>query len=247
LQPSAQPDSVLSPQPSVLNAFVIGRSAQGRDILAWRFGEGQRILLLVGGIHTGFEINTVMLVNDLIAHFESAPAEILPGVSLIFVPLANPDGLSRGRTLDGRFNANGVDLNRNWGCEWSAEAYFQNQSVNPGARAFSEPETQALSVFIRQLQPDAVIFYHSAADGVFAGNCGDDHGSAELAAVLGEATGYSYGEPFTAYPVTGTGASWVDGQGIPAVDLELSSGRDTQFERNLKGIQAAQMWLIGSY
>lgn len=239
-------DSVLGTRHSQLASFPIGRSAQGRDILAWRFGEGERILLLVGGMHTGFEVNTVELINELIAYYEGAPAEILPGISLIFIPVANPDGLTQGRALDGRFNANRVDLNRNWGCEWSAEAYFQSQTVNPGARAFSEPETQALSVFIRQIQPRAVIFYHSAADGIFAGNCGDDHGSAELAAVLGEATGYSYSKPFTAYPVSGTAASWVDGQGIPAVDLELSSGRDTQFERNLKGIQAAQSWLLAA-
>jgi hypothetical protein len=228
---------------SALTPFPIGRSTQGRDILAWRLGTGERVLLTVGGIHTGFETNTVTLVNELIAYFESAPSEILPGVSLIFIPVANPDGLTLGRELDGRFNANQVDLNRNWGCEWSADARFQNQTVNAGSQAFSEPETQALSVFIRQIQPAAVIFYHSAADGIFAGNCGGDHGSAELAKVLGEASGYSYGKPFTAYPVTGTAASWVDGQGIPAVDLELTSSQETQFERNLKGIIAVQFWL----
>ncbi len=247
-QPTADsfPHSALGTRNSKLTPFLIGRSTQGRDILAWRLGTGERILLIVGGIHTGFETNTVTLVNELIAHFEGAPAEILPGVSLIFIPVANPDGLTLGRELDGRFNANEVDLNRNWGCEWSAEAYFQDQRVNAGTQAFSEPETQALSVFIRQIQPSAVIFYHSAADGIFAGNCGGDHGSAALAAVLGEATGYSYGKPFTAYRVTGTAASWVDGQGIPAVDLELTSSQETQFERNLKGIIAVQFWLAAN-
>jgi hypothetical protein len=199
---------------------------------------------LVGGIHGGFEANTVMLVNELMAYYEGAPAEIVTGISLIFIPVANPDGLALGRTLDGRFNANRVDLNRNWGCEWSEEAYFQTRQVNPGEHAFSEPETQVLSVFIRQIKPAGVIFYHSAADGIFAGNCGSDHGSAAFARVLGEASGYSYGRPFSAYPVTGTAASWVDGQGIPAVDLELNSSRETQFERNLMGIKAVQEWLM---
>lgn len=227
------------------NTFLIGQSAGGQDIFGWRFGQGERILLLVGGMHGGYEGNTVTLMNELIAHLEANPADVLPGISIILVPVANPDGLALGRQAEGRFNANHVDLNRNWGCEWSPDAVWRNQQVDPGPHAFSEPETQALAAFIRQVHPAAVVFYHSAADGVFAGECDGDHGSARLAAVLGEATGYTYGEAFSAYAVTGTAASWVDGQGIPAVDLELSTSRSSEFERNLRGVQVAQAWLLG--
>ena len=44
--PSGTP--VLTRVPSA-NTFVIGQSAGGRDILAWRFGTGSKVLLLVGG------------------------------------------------------------------------------------------------------------------------------------------------------------------------------------------------------
>lgn len=236
------PVATLAPQG---NSFVVGQSAQGRDITGWTFGDGPRVLLIVGGIHTGFESNTVMLVNELVAHFQATPASVLPGMRLILIPVANPDGLVVGRQAAGRFNANGVDLNRNWGCEWSEDAYWQDQRVDPGARAFSEPETQALARLIRETQPAAAIFYHSAADGIFSGDCPDGGVSDELARVLGEASGYSYGRPFSAYRVTGTAASWVDGQGIPAVDLELTGTRDTEFVRNLRAIQAAQCWITG--
>ncbi len=225
------------------NVFVVGQSAQGRDILGWRFGAGEKVLLLVGGIHGGFEANTVALVNEIIAYFEGDPANVVPGVTLIIVPVANPDGLAQGRTAAGRFNANEVDLNRNWGCEWSAEAFWQNRQVKAGERAFSEPETQALGRLIRDTPVSAAIFYHSAANGIFAGDCEDRGISADFAAMLGEATGYPYGQPFTAYRVTGTAASWVDGLGIPAVDLELTGTRETEFERNLRGVMAAQVWL----
>lgn len=225
------------------NTFTLGTSVEGRDILAWQFGSGEHVLLLVGGIHTGFEANTVLLVNELIAHFESVPADVLPGIRLVLVPLLNPDGLALGRRAEGRFNANRVDLNRNWGCEWSAEAYWKDELVNPGPRAFSEPETLALAQWIRTQRPSAALFYHSAASGVFAGNCNDGHGSDELAAVLGEATGYAYGQPFTAYPVSGTESNWVDGLGIPAVDVELSGTRESEFTRNLNGVMAVQRWL----
>jgi len=223
----------------------IGQSVEGRDIVAHHFGTGPRSLLLVGGMHGGWEENTVTLVSEMIVHFQANPQDILPGLSLVLVPVANPDGMAHGRVEAGRFNANQVDLNRNWGCNWSAEARWRDQAVNAGPRPFSEPETSALSAFIQVLRPAAVLFYHSAAGGIFAGNCGGDHGSMLMSQVLGEATGYSYGQPFTAYRVTGTAASWVDGLGIPAADVELVTWTDSEFERNLRGVMALQRWLAG--
>ena len=90
------------------------------------------------------------------------------------------------------------------------------------------------------------MFYHSAARGVFAGGCDGDHGSQALAAVLGEAANYPYGEEFTAYPVSGTEANWVDGQGIPSVDVELTTTQSSEFTRNLNGVMAVQCWLVGA-
>ncbi len=241
--PTATPVQTLPPQGDV---FVVGQSSGGRDIWGWRFGAGSKILLLVGGVHAGFEANTVVLMNEMIAHFQSTPADVLPGMTVMIVPVMNPDGLVQGRQAQGRFNGNNVDLNRNWGCEWSAEAYWQQRQVDPGPHAFSEPETLALAQLVRDFQPASAIFYHSAAAGIFAGDCEGGHGSDRLAAVLGEATGYAYGAVFSAYPVTGTAASWVDGQGIPSVDLELSGTRATEFIRNLRGVLAVQRWLTGS-
>jgi len=242
------PEAVLAPPAVTLipadNTFVVGQSVQGRDILAWRFGGGEKIVLVVGGIHAGFEANTVMLVNELVNHFSATPADVLPGITLILIPAANPDGLMLGRESGGRFNANDVDLNRNWGCEWSATAYWQDKRVNPGGVAFSEPETRAIGQLIRDLRPGAAIFYHAAARGVFAGNCVGDHGSAALAAVIGEASGYPYSEAWSAYPVSGTAATWADGLGVPAVDLELSGTRETEFVPNLRALMAVQAWLL---
>ncbi|MBZ0286347.1 MAG: hypothetical protein K8I30_01935, partial [Anaerolineae bacterium] len=90
-----------------------------------------------------------------------------------------------------------------------------------------------------------VLFYHSAAGGVYAGSCNGDHGSAFMSQILGQATGYSYGQVFSAYRVTGTAASWVDGEGIPSADVELLSWDESEFERNLAGVMALQEWLVG--
>ncbi|NWF69822.1 MAG: hypothetical protein HXY40_12125 [Chloroflexi bacterium] len=227
-------------------AFIVGYSAGGRPITAHTFGTGAIIIMLVGGIHGGWEANTVALVQELIAHFSGSPADVLPGIMLLLIPTANPDGLVRGREISGRFNDNHVDLNRNWGCEWSPEAEWRDGPVNPGARAFSEPETQALALLIQQMRPAVVLFYHSAADGIFEGRCDNTTSSLAMATVLGEATGYRYGEPFTAYRVTGTAANWVDGQGIPSADVELTRWQSSEFARNLRGVMALQCWLSGA-
>ncbi len=242
---------VAVPQPEVRgpinlpDAFYYGRSIDGRDLYARRIGTGTTVIMLVGGIHGGFESNTTDLVNQLITHFERAPSQVLPSVSLLLIPAANPDGLARGRTLAGRFNANGVDLNRNWGCGWEPNAFFQNQQVNPGIQPFSEPESAALAALINDIRPAIVLFYHSAANGIYAGSCGGDGRSATLAQVLGIATGYPFGTPFNAYPISGTAPSWVDSLNIASADVELSSADNAEFERNLNGVMALQCWVVG--
>lgn len=200
------------------------------------------MILLVGGVHTGFETNTVGLLNELRDYFAVTPQTILPDISLVFVPVLNPDGLERGRQISGRFNANGVDLNRNWGCGWSAEAVFRTTPVSPGHAAFSEPETLALGSLIQQMRPAAVLFYHAAARGVFPGNC-EKFVSSDLAQVYSTASGYPYSTEFGEYSVTGSAPAWVDSQGIPAIDVELASADETEFIINLNAIRAVMAWL----
>ncbi len=247
--PTAAPQPTISPLPPTPDlaavSGVVGSSVEGKPITWQRFGTGDTVLLLVGGIHGGWEKNTVDLMNQLIDHFTSTPQDVLPGMALVIIPVANPDGLSYGQIPRGRFNGDGVDLNRNWPCDWSRDAFWRQERVNPGIRAFSEPETVALADFMLQIRPAAALFYHSAAGGVFAGNCGGDHGSASLSKVLGQAAGYSYGSDFSAYPVTGTASNWADGQGIASADVELITATDSEYDRNLRGVMAVQRWLLG--
>lgn len=236
-------DSVTgTPVPSP-DAWVFGASAGGKELIARRFGAGERVLMLVGGIHGGWEANTVELMRLLTDHFTTHPEDIPPNFSVIVVADFNPDGSAYPGIPRGRFNGSGVDLNRNWGCNWSSTAFWSQQRINPGLTPFSEPESRALRDLMLTERPAAALFYHSAASGVYAGACDGDHGSAELSAVLGAATGYSYGSAFSAYPVTGTAVDWADGQGIPAADVELASHADSEFERNLRGVRAVLAWM----
>jgi len=101
-----------------------------------------------------------------------------------------------------------------------------------------------LASLIQETQPSAVLFYHAAADGVFAGTCGDNPDlSANLAEVYGFASGYPYGGEFDAYKVSGTAPAWVNSIGIPSADIELSSDDNAEFDRNLRALQALQRWI----
>ncbi|MGQ9908562.1 MAG: M14 family metallopeptidase [Candidatus Flexifilum sp.] len=225
---------------------ILALSVEGRPIAARRIGTGGRVLLLVGGIHGGWEANTTGLMFALLDRFAARPGDLPPDTALIIIPAANPDGTARGATPAGRFNARGVDLNRNWGCGWSAAAVWRDRPVDPGPRAFSEPESRALAEYIQRTRPAAVLFYHSAANGIFPGECADAPGSADsqaFSAAVGAASGYPCCGGFSAYAVTGTAAAWIDGQGIPAADVELRRHDALDLEANIAGVGAALAWI----
>lgn len=231
---------------------IIGFSAGGRAIEVFSFGDGPNHVVFVGGIHGGFEWNSVLLAHEIIDYFNAYREDIPAGVTIDIIPAANPDGLFRvtgsaGRflpewvaepTQPGRFNDNGVDLNRNWDCEWSPSARWGGRSVDPGSAPFSEPETRAMRDYLLALLPRAVVFWHSMANLVAPASCeGQDAGSGLLATTYGEASGYPVG-PFTAYEVTGDASAWAAGQGIPAIVVELETKDGSESGRNLAGVLA---------
>lgn len=248
--PSLTPSPTATPYPTLFiptstpypdtPQFSIGQSWEGRDIWAWQFGGGPTSIVLVGGIHGGAEANTVRLADLLVSHFHQQPEQVLPGIHLYIIPTVNPDGLSRGSSLAGRLNSRQVDLNRNWGCEWADTAYFRKTPVSPGPRPFSEVETLALRAFFLAVSPDTVLFYHSAAGGVFMGQCGDSSPGADwLGPLLDGATGYRV-RKFTAYEVSGDASNWLAERGVPSAVVELFSGDRPEFDRNLAGVMALQ-------
>jgi hypothetical protein len=235
------PPATFYPEDQVIS---IGESWEGRELKMWQFGSGQHVIVLIGGIHAGFEANTVRLGELLVEHFKHNPADVLPDVHLYIMPLANPDGLRYGDTLKGRLNSRGVDLNRNWGCEWSDEANVHNTPVSPGTRPFSEIETFTLRAFLAAVEPEAVVFYHSAVGGIFMGECqGVQPGSDWMPIVLERATGYPH-RRFTYYDVTGDATNWLAERGIPSAVIELATANQPEFEQNLAGVIALQCYLV---
>jgi len=198
---------------------------------------------LVGGIHGGSEANAYRVARELLDYFTAHPQAVPEEVTLWIVPSVNPDGLAQGT----RFNAHEVDLNRNAdtdldGCagnDWQP-AIYTTQGVFPtagGPYPFSEPETQLMRDHLTMMH--VVVFYHSQGGMVLAAGCRARSPSVTLAQVLAEATGYKFPpEGWTAYPTTGTIADYLADQGVAVSEVELSNRRDTEFERNLKGVLA---------
>lgn len=242
LTPSPTPAPSPKPTATSLPASqIIGYSIKGRPITAYRFGTGFYQVALVGDIHGGYEVNTRQLLVELKTHFESHPDDVPPTVTLWLIPIANPDGLAQDR----RFNARGVDLNRNAdtdldGCagnDWQPDT-FTSDGQNRGAGGdypFSEPETRALADFLRQMH--IVVSYHSYAGAIFPGGCGTHGPTLRLAQILAEATGYDLpAEGWTAYPTTGGLADYLTDLGVAAA--EIADWEHTELARNLRGVLA---------
>lgn len=242
---------------------VIGKSAGGRDIVAYHFGaaSGARELLLIGGIHGGYSWNTAKVAYEAMAHLEANPSLVLEGMRVTVIPVLNPDGLSKVLSADkvggpfaapdvddseaarvaGRFNGNKVDLNRNFDCDWREDATWQSKSVSGGVAAFSEPESQAVKSYIEANQVEAAIVWYSSAGGVFASNCHDGvlAGTKTLLAAFAKASGYPAHEEFNFYEVTGDMTNWLAKQEVPAISVLLTDHDGTEWEKNRKGIEAA--------
>jgi hypothetical protein len=131
---------------------TIGYSVEGRPIELWSDPAGPNGTLIIGGVH-GDEPGSIDLVREF-----APPA----GHPVALLPLANPDSFAR----DSRYNARGVDINRNAGFNWRAD------SEEPSGHApWSEPETRALQEFILTWRPAKIVALHWAlgeidADGV---------------------------------------------------------------------------------
>lgn len=226
--------------------FVIGHSAGGRELYAYRLGVGPSARAIIGGLHGGYESNTVRLVNQALEYLRASTTTIPMSVTLYVVPLANPDGLARGTdAIYGRMNANDVDLNRNWDYHWQMTATHGSRPVSAGTIAFSEPETAALRDLILTREIETVIFYHSSLGKILPAAEVTKTATIELAKMMAQVTGYPYSpEGVPGQVTTGDAIDWLSTQGITAIEIELANHQDIEWERNRRGILAFMNWAI---
>ena len=238
-------------------ATVIGQSVDGRDITAYTYGQGETHLLFVGGIHGGYEWNSVLLAYQFMDYLEANPDFISKNLTVAIVPSANPDGIYKvtgkeGRFVSadvstnqsilatGRFNAHEVDLNRNFDCKWQPKSTWREKVVSAGPHAFSEPEAMAIRDFVSTYKPASVIFWHSQANAVYASECeaGILPETLKLMDLYAQASGYQAIKTFDQYIVSGDAGDWLASLKIPALTVELKTHESIDWEQNLAGLKA---------
>lgn len=179
----AELEALIEDHPEMITPFVVGHSVERRPIWGFRVahpGEAPRRKLLVfAQLHAlewiGAEVATTY-VESLVAFppagLESLMGGLPPGVEVVVVPIVNPDGRHRSeqdmihdrvRTYR-RGNARQVDLNRDWGHNREATAFWRHFLPAYYATteyAFSQPETRAMDRLMAAEGFDAVVSLHA--------------------------------------------------------------------------------------
>ncbi|MCM2276862.1 MAG: DUF2817 domain-containing protein [Oligoflexia bacterium] len=146
---------------------VGGFSVKGRPLMYAEFGaaDAENTTLVISGVH-GDELTPqyvgLKLVDWLLDHREE-----LKSTRVVVAPLVNPDGFLTARRT--RVNANGVDVNRNFGTkDWQEKAlsswkrrYRSDPRRFPGSQAGSEPETLFQERLVQAVRPQKILSIHS--------------------------------------------------------------------------------------
>lgn len=265
------------------NTEVIGHSEEGREITVTQFGpKSGTALILMGGIHGLYESNSVELMQEFINYF----SQNTPHITLYILENMNPDSFFTDADLDyqwydpdgydnsgnkigsawSRFNANGVDLNRNWNtASWKSDVtYAMLREGAGGEYPMSEIETRVVANFLIEKNSEyenlLVINYHCYA---FSGY---DHGMSQPSYtgdwrnpnVNNMANEYAliyssvnpnaqYLRAWTQYEVPGEFLNWAGNNNISAVDIEIANNNPvheintwgkTHYEQHLASVLA---------
>jgi murein tripeptide amidase MpaA len=232
---------------------VLGSSVEGNNITAYHYGGGEEELLLIAGIHGGYSWNTPLLAYELMDYLEANPNIIPENLTVTVIPVANPDGLEAtvGTTgefssaealtvsetvrIAGRFNANEVDLNRNFNCDWSATSNWRDREVSGGSAPFSEPEAAAIRDYVNSQNIVSSIVWFSAEGRVYPSSCEGDPSTAStnLANTFADAADYEVEQEFD-----GDMVNWMASQNIPAISVLLTNHQDIELAKNQTGLRA---------
>lgn len=168
---------------------------------------------------------------------------------IVIIPAANPYGVNRFASsgLEGRNNANNVNINRNYDTiGWSVQA-----DSNKGSYAGDQSETQFIMNTVLDIEPDLAIDIHCLGY-VTAANEGRSHYEGAVSALNDKVeavmTGYcglSYSSYGSENPnEKATGADWIYSLGIAGGLIEMNAG---PYSAAFDGKQHSEIEMFADY
>ncbi|XP_013180157.1 PREDICTED: carboxypeptidase B-like [Papilio xuthus] len=250
-------DYLAKTYPKIVSVNSIGKSYEGRDLKVLRISDGKptnKAVFIDGGIHAREWISPATVtyfINQFAENFDVETDDI-KNIDWYFLPVVNPDGYEHTHQSDRLWRKNkkpsrttsrtciGTDLNRNFGYRWGGKGSSGNpcSEIYRGSSAFSEPESKALSDFIKSSSANftAYITYHSYGqyllypwgyDNAVPPDYKDlDELGNRMASAIRQTRGSSYQVGSSSgllYPASGGSDDWAKGQGIRySFTIELS-------------------------
>lgn len=171
--------------PGLVTLFDIGKSVEGRTILAAqvtaRFVVGSQTpkpSVLFDSLHHAREVMTpevtLDIVDQLSSLYQKDPevTKWLDEYQVWVVPMVNPDGSNYAWNRSSSWRKNtrggyGVDINRNYPFQWNqcgGSSGNRNDETYRGPQAASESETTAIMSLVQEIRPLFNISYHSFSE-----------------------------------------------------------------------------------
>jgi len=213
--------------PELITLSSAGMSVEGRDLLVISLGTGDRKILLCGSHHAREYISSSFLTKMVETYAEKAskgqllggydPGELLNRVTLVVVPMVNPDGVNlvnNGlKTADRReeveamamvgsgyrawkANINGVDLNRQYPACWEEKFDDVGRPASEnykGTASATEPEVQAMMTLSHSYEFVLSASFHTKGEVIYwadSGTVNEISGAKAIARRIGKLTGY---------------------------------------------------------
>lgn len=213
---------------------ILTWTVQGREVEAFRIGEGNRTVIFTAAHHGNESITSLLLWRFLADYCQKTEQnQTLYGFScrglfrkttLYAIPLVNPDGAELARRNPAwKANANGVDLNLNYPARWEQAKAIKAKAPGPrdypGREPLDQPETIALAEFTRRIRPDTVAAWHTQGGEIYGAEDAFGH-------LLARESGYKLCQPPTESRNAGY-RDWFEQEfGRPAYTIEAGRGEN---------------------
>lgn len=145
-------DFVLGPSPEriieVPTTFTAGFSVENREIKYSVLGTGPDVTMIIATIHGNENAGTPIALR--ITRLLKDRKDLLRKHKIVILPMANPDGYHHNQ----RYNANDVDLNRNFA------AFNRINNKRNGEHGLSEPESVIIENLLLRYKPNRIVSFH---------------------------------------------------------------------------------------